>query len=97
MTVGTEHPCKGMTADQREAFEQIAVNQIPNCTWPTIDALLKAGVIERGPSETRRDAMGVYHIPSFYVPIGIHARWCAWCSQQEADAPVGETEQEERK
>ena len=80
-----EHPCKGMTKAQREAFERIAVNQAPGCAWPTIDALLKAGVIERGPSETRRDAMGVFTIPSFYVPVHIHAQWCGWCSQTQLE------------
>jgi len=78
----TDHPCKGMTRAQREAFERVAVNQMPACTWPTIDALLKAGVIERGEAETRRDAMGVYQIPSFRVPLAVHAQWCAWCSEQ---------------
>ena len=78
----TEHPCKGMTKAQIAAFERIAVNAAPGVAWPTIDALLKAGVIERGPSKTRRDAMGVYEIPSFYVPLPIHAQWCEWCSEQ---------------
>ena len=80
----TDHPCKGMSKAQREAFEQIAINQTPQCKWPTIDALLKAGVIERGNSEPRRDAMGVYQIPSFYVPLPIHHQWCVWASEQEA-------------
>lgn len=78
----TDHPCKGLTAAQRKAFELMAISQPPFCNWPTIDALLKAGVIERGASETRRDAMGVYHIPSFHVPLHIHAQWCEWCSEQ---------------
>lgn len=69
----TDHPCKGMTKAQREAFERIAVNMNPCAMWSTIDALLRAGVIERGPSERRRDAMGVYNIPSFFVPLPIHA------------------------
>ena len=80
-----KHPCNGMTKAQREAFERIATNQIPDCTWPTIDALLKAGVIERGPDDVRRDAMGVYIIPSFFIPIPIHIQWCAWCSELHSD------------
>lgn len=78
----TDHPCQGMTQAQREAFERIAVNQQPECKWDTIDALIDARVIERGPSETRKDAMGVYHIPSFFVPLPIHAQWCQWCSER---------------
>lgn len=79
----TDHPCKDMTRAQRVAFEQIAISQMPQCKWDTIEALLKAGLIERGTPETRRDAMGVYQIPSFYVPLPIHIQWCEWCSEQD--------------
>lgn len=78
----TDHPCKGMTKAQIAAFEQIAINQPPQCKWNTIDALMKAGMVERGKGETRRDAMGVYEIPYFYVPLLIHMQWCEWCSEQ---------------
>jgi len=71
-----------MTKAQVAAFEQIAINQFPACRWSTIDALLKAGVVAKGPPEVRRDAMGVYEIPSFYVPLPIHMQWCEWCSEQ---------------
>ena len=82
----TEHPCKGMTKAQIAAFEQIAINQPPQCKWETIDALLKAGVVERGPSERRRDAIGVYDIPNFFVPLPIHMQWCQWASEQPENA-----------
>jgi hypothetical protein len=75
-----------MTKVQREAFERIAVNEHPGCKWNTIDVLLKAGVIERGKGEMRRDAMGVYEIPRFHVPAWAHVQWCAWCSEQQVDA-----------
>jgi hypothetical protein len=78
----TDHPCKGLTKAQRAAFEQIAINQVPQCKWDTIDALLKAGVVERGKGEVRRDAMGTYEIPYFFVPLPIHMQWCEWCSEQ---------------
>jgi hypothetical protein len=78
----TDHPCKGMTQAQIKAFEMIAINQHPACTWPTIDALLKAGVIEKGQPEIRRDAMGVYEIPQFNVPPLTHMQWCEWASEQ---------------
>jgi hypothetical protein len=81
----TDHPCKGMSNAQREAFERIAINQTPQCKWATIDALIKAGVVERGTPEMRRDAMGVYQIPSFFVPLHIHMQWCEWASEQEAE------------
>ena len=85
----TDHPCKDLTKTQREAFEQIAINQPPQCGWKSIDALLNAGVIERGEDDTRRDAMGVYHIPNFFVPLPIHMQWCAWCSEQPDAAGQG--------
>jgi hypothetical protein len=78
----TEHPCKGLSPAQIEAFERIAVNQHPACRWDTIAALLKAGVIERGTPEIRRDALGVYEIPNFFVPLAVHMQWCDWCSEQ---------------
>lgn len=79
----TDHPCKGMTKAQRETFERIAINERPTCQWSTIEALLDAGVIERGEDDVRRDAMGIFKIPNFRVPIHVHAQWCAWCSEQE--------------
>jgi hypothetical protein len=35
----TDHPCKGMTKRQREAFEQIAISQPPRATHKTLVAL----------------------------------------------------------
>lgn len=78
----TDHPCKGRTKAQREAFEMIAINQHPRCQQSTIDALLQAGLVERGKGETKRDALGTYEIPYFYVPLPIHAQWCEWASEQ---------------
>lgn len=83
----TDHPCKGMTKAQTDAFERIAINAPPGCAWPTIDALLKAGVIERGEDDMRRDALGTYAIPNFFVPLPIHMQWCEWCSEQPGEEP----------
>ncbi len=78
----TDHPCKGMTKPQREAFERIAVNMFPLCRSKTLDALLKAGVIELGEPETYRDGLGSYQVPTYSVPLPIHMQWCEWCSEQ---------------
>jgi hypothetical protein len=75
-----------MTKPQIAAFERIAINQYPACRWPIIDKLLATGVIERGPDDVRRDAMGIYHIPSFFVPLPIHMQWCQWASEQPDNA-----------
>lgn len=78
-----DHPCKGMTKAQREAFEMIAVNQHPRAGQKTIDALLTRGVIRRGADEVLgRDAFGVIKVPSYHVPYPTHAQWCEWCSEQ---------------
>lgn len=77
-----QHPCKGMTKAQIRAFEFIAINQHPRCTKVTLDALLTAGVIRDAPT-TQRDALGLYTIPNYYVPIPIHKQWCEWCNQTQ--------------
>jgi hypothetical protein len=77
----TDHPCKGLTKTQREAFERIAINQFPRCPQSTLDALLKRGVIECT-NEARRDALGSYLVQNYYVPLPVHAQWCEWASEQ---------------
>lgn len=84
-----DHPCKGMSRADRDAFEAIAINQIPRNGWRSIDRLLEAGVIERGESEKRRDALGTYEIPRFFVPLPIHMQWCDWCSRQSERSSKG--------
>ena len=71
-----------MTKVQIAAFEQIAINQPPQCGWKSVDALMKAGVIDRGEDDVRRDAMGIYRIPNYFVPWHVHMQWCEWCSEQ---------------
>ncbi len=78
----TDHPCKDLTQAQRDAFEQIAINQPPRCGWKSIDALVKAGVVERGEDDVRKDAMGMFRIPRFTIPLSVHMQWSAWCSEQ---------------
>ena len=86
----TDHPCKGMTEHQIEVFERLAISQPVETRWETIDALIAKGVIVKGPSETRRDAMGIYTVPSYSVPLPVHAQWCQWCSEQhDAQNPRG--------
>ena len=78
----TDHPCKDLTPIQRAAFEQIAINQPPQCGWRSIDTLLKKGLIDRGEDSIRRDAMGVYRIPNYFVHPSIHMQWLAWRAEQ---------------
>ena len=78
----TDHPCKGMTQVQIDAFERLCVNQLPLCGWSSINALMNAGVVKRGQDDLRHDAMGVYNVPTFFVPVPVHMQWCQWCSEQ---------------
>jgi hypothetical protein len=75
------HPCKGMTNSQIKAFEAIAVNAPACCSPTTIEALLKAGVIQRGPDIEKRDDLGRFTLPTYRVPTHIHMQWCEWCSK----------------
>ncbi len=74
------HPCKGMSPAQIRAFERIAVSQHPRATNATLKVLLAEGLIVRG-TEKRQDRGVVYEVPSFYVPLPIHAQGCAWCEE----------------
>lgn len=79
----TAHPCKGMTKAQRRDFELIATGQYPLGGHKTIDALESHGLIVEGaPQVLGRDALGLITIPSWSVPLPIHAQWCEWASEQ---------------
>lgn len=94
MTQGSpEHPCKGMTTAQRRAFERIATGDAcPARVQPGVIArLMERGVIERGPNKVLgRDRFGIVSIPQYFVALRLHAQWCAWCSERNAN---GEQEQ----
>jgi hypothetical protein len=77
------HPCAGRSLVQRKAFEAIAINQQANVSLRTIDALLKAGLIEKcGDRVVGRDRFGIISIPVYAVPLPIHFAWCEWCAAQ---------------
>ncbi len=78
----TDHPCQGMTEAQVAAFERLAINELPADGWKSIDALEAAGLIKRERHQAR-DAMGVYWVTKFHVPLAVHIKWSAWCSEQE--------------
>ena len=64
----TDHPCKGMTRAQREAFERIAVNQHPQATHKTLLALREKGLIGYTDKVVGRDALGKITVPEWFVP-----------------------------
>ena len=78
----TDHPCKGMTKRQREAFEAIAISQPPMATHKTLMALRKRGLIDYTNDTIGRDALGAITVPRWFVPLPVHAQWCEWASEQ---------------
>lgn len=81
-----EHPCKGRSRAQIEAFEAIAINEQPRCSQRTIEALLAAGLIEKaGDRVLGRDKFGPITVPQFVVPLPIHLRWCQWAAENSFD------------
>jgi hypothetical protein len=82
----TPHPCAGMTKAQRRDFELIAINQDPQGSQKTIDALIKRGLIEEmEPTVIAQSALGPIVKPQFYVPIFYHMQWCQWASEQHME------------
>lgn len=77
----TDHPCKGMTKAQREAFERIAINQPPDATHKTLKALRAKGLIDYVDKVVGRDALGSITVPEWFVPLPVHAQWCEWCHE----------------
>jgi hypothetical protein len=83
------HPCAGRSQAAVEAFERIAVSQPPMCSPQTIQALLRAGLIEQtGERVLGRDALGPIRVATYEVPLPIHIQWCAWCDENVADEEV---------
>lgn len=79
----TDHPCKGMTKPQIEAFEEIAIgNALPVTFRGTIRVLENRGLIERTADKILQDELGKYPLPQYQVPIPYHMQWCQWCSEQ---------------
>lgn len=87
----TDHPCKGMTKPQRDAFEQIAIGLFPVARPKTIKALLDAGVIEQLPDKIiGHDGFGCITRPDYCVPLLIHMDWCKWASEQPENADTAD-------
>lgn len=85
----TDHPCKGMTKAQIEAFEKIATGiPLPPVVMKSLKILEAKGLIERGPDKELCDGLGRYRIPQYQVPIGLHMQWCKWCSEQPENQDV---------
>ena len=70
-------PHPGRTSAERRALDRIGCGEPPRCSPKTLRNLLDAGLIVDVGTETRRDALGVYQIPKFAMPIPVHFAWCS--------------------
>lgn len=77
----TEHPAKGCTKKQREAFELVAIGQDGFLHPRTMQALFEKGLVERIIVK-----QGIYSTFRYQVPLVIHAQWCQWCGENEVNA-----------
>lgn len=77
-----DHPCKGMTRAQREAFERIAIQQPHGATHKTLLALRARGLVDYNDKVIGRDSLGKITVPEWFVPTAVHMQWCEWCSRE---------------
>lgn len=82
----SKHPARalGLTKRQVEVFEMIAIgNELPRCHPHILEKLERYGLIRRGPDRRlRSDTFGAVLVPSYFVPLPVHAQWCAWCDEK---------------
>ncbi|MHB2208264.1 hypothetical protein [Methylobacterium sp. CM6257] len=69
-------PHPGRTSAERRALDRIGCGEPPRCSPRTLRNLLDAGLIVEQGEEIRRDALGVYTVPSCAMPLAIHMQWC---------------------
>lgn len=70
-------PHPGRTSAERRALDRIGCGEPPGCSPKTLRNLLDAGLIVDVGTETRRDALGSYRVPSFAMPLPVHYQWCS--------------------
>lgn len=84
-----KHPCHGLSAPARRAFERIAINQDPLAQPQTLAALMKRGlIVQTGTKLLGQDRFGRIAIPVYAVPLPVHAQWCQWCSDNITDEEI---------
>ena len=77
-----DNPLAGCGKIQRAAFEALAIGLEPRIADATRRALMRKGLIAEGPHRSLgRDALGEIMVPTYFVPIAVHARWCEWCDK----------------
>lgn len=84
----TDHPAKGCTKRQIEAFEWIAVGQPYGYAQSTLEALERKGLISFQDKTLPPDKFSRFPVvvKEPFVPLPVHYQWCTWCAEQD-DAP----------
>lgn len=68
----TKHPCAGMTASQRRAFEAIATGTHSSLLpKKSLDALVARGLL--------------VHVKHHEIPLWAHQQWCAWRAERSVE------------
>jgi hypothetical protein len=70
-------PHPGRTSAERRALDRIGCGEPPACSQKTLRNMLDAGLIVDVGTETRRDTLGSYRIPSYAMPIPVHFAGCS--------------------
>lgn len=76
------HPCRGMSATARDAFEALCVGQQPRMARRTVAALLDRGLIQKAGDRTFGSGWSAVKVPVYEVPVPVHMAWCEWCAKQ---------------
>ena len=87
-------PHPGRTSAERKALDRIGCGEPPRCSPKTLRNLLDAGLIVDQGRETRRDALGVYTVPSYAMPLPVHYQWCSAVAFTDAEMEAFERELE---
>lgn len=70
-------PHPGRTSTERRALDRVGCGKSPGCSAKTLKALLDDGLLVDHGGEVRRDAFGLYKVPSYGMPIAVHFQWCS--------------------
>jgi hypothetical protein len=71
------HPCEGLSAAARRAFDEIAAGNVPKASARTLDRLVELGLVERTVHLTHfADGLPAARTYVFSVSIPLHIAWC---------------------
>lgn len=84
----SHHPCEGMTAAERRAFEAIATGRPPRCSQKTLSRLIEAGLVIKYIRQVfTNDGLPLVKVWDYEIPFAAHYEFCEWSSQNPDDQP----------